>query len=229
MEIVLGIHVVEKTRGNCYFIKMADGSGWALIDTGLPRTDKKLIAYAEKTLGLKPSDLKFIIITHCHVDHVGGIAGMKAWCGAKVASHVDDADFIAGKKRVQMPGKRPLRSLLFMLLAPFMKATPVQPDILLKDHDSICGLEVIHTPGHTPGSICLLEKKRGILFVGDLVRFMDGKVLGPPIVMDEVEVKKSLDRISKVDFSIMLSGHGEPLKEDAQVKVRALTASYPKT
>ena len=218
MEILPGIHKVDGVNCNCYFVK--EPGGWALIDTGMPKNDKKILLYLRGTLGGQPSDVKTIIITHAHVDHVGSLDALKKATGAEVAAHEADADYIAGKKPAPMPASRSLKFLLFRLLSPFMKAAPVEVDVRLKEHDTVAGLKVIHTPGHTPGSICLLNPKRHVLFVGDLVRFVDGKVVGPPITLDELQVKESMAKISKLEFDVMLSGHGEPLRPDAAERVR---------
>lgn len=217
MEIIPGVHLVDGVRCNCYFAKIPDGSGWALIDTGMPRSAGKIIKYAEK-MGLEPSDLKTIIITHCHIDHVGSIEEIKKWSGAKVACHEADADYIAGRKMLPMPKK-----LLFRLLAPLMKTKPVQPDILLKDGDEIAGLRVVLTPGHTPGSICLLDVARGALFSGDLLVTKEGKLSGPPIIMEKAQMKESIAKIAMLTFTVMLPGHGDPIKENASAMVKAFS------
>ena len=224
MEILPGIHQIDGVNCNCYLVK--ENNGWTLIDTGMPWSAKKILSYIS-SIGCQPADIKTIIITHCHIDHIGGLDAVRKATGAKVASHEADADFISGKKSLSMPAGRKLswRFRIFRLLSPLMKAKPVVPDILLKDGDVIAGMKVLHTPGHTPGSICLYDEKRKVLFVGDLLRFMGGKVAGPPIILDGQQVRDSEERIAKLDFDIMLSGHGEPLLEKASEKVRAFVAT----
>ncbi len=219
MEILDGIHKVDGVNCNCYLVKGQKGC-WTLIDAGMPGNAKKILSYMSGTLKCRPSDLKTIIITHGHIDHIGSLAAMKEATGAKVAAHGADADFIAGKKEMSVGKNISWKIRIFRLLSPFMKATPVQPDILLSGNDKIAGMEVIHAPGHTPGSICLYDKKRHVLFVGDLVRFLGGKVVGPPITLDEEQVRESVVRVSKLEFKVMLSGHGEPLMSHAAERVR---------
>ena len=105
MEILPGIHQIDKVNCNCYFVKENDG--WVLIDTGMPGNAKKILAYLSGTLHAQPSGIKTIIITHCHIDHIGSLSEMKKATGAKVAAHEADADFIAGKKqcRCRQEGK----------------------------------------------------------------------------------------------------------------------------
>jgi hydroxyacylglutathione hydrolase len=224
MEILPGIHQIDGVNCNCYLVR--GNNGLTLIDTGMPWSRKKILAYIN-SIHCQPTDIKTIIITHCHFDHVGSLDAVKKATGAKVAAHEEDADFISGKKSMPMPAGRKLswRFRIFRLLSPFMKAKPVVPDILLKDGDEIAGMEVLHTPGHTPGSICLYDKRKKVLFVGDLLRFMNGKIAGPPITLDEKQVRDSEERITKLDFNAMLSGHGEPLLAQASEKARTFIAS----
>ena len=88
--------------------------------------------------------------------------------------------------------------------------------------DNIAGLVCIHTPGHTPGSICLLEPSLNILFAGDTLRFDGVKIEGPPpqFTLDMGEAQYSIKKIATLDFDIMLSGHGIPLRPEASLKVR---------
>jgi glyoxylase-like metal-dependent hydrolase (beta-lactamase superfamily II) len=86
---------------------------------------------------------------------------------------------------------------------------------------------VVHTPGHTLGSISLYDPVRRVLFVGDAVRFVEGKIEGPPerFTADMQQAIKSIQKISQLDFDVMLSGHGEPLKPNASERVKEFYAS----
>jgi len=70
-------------------------------------------------------------------------------------------------------------------------------------------LEVIHTPGHTPGSVCLLEKKNGILFSGDTIFPEGGRGRTDLLGGDERAMAKSLETLKKLDYKILCAGHGE--------------------
>jgi glyoxylase-like metal-dependent hydrolase (beta-lactamase superfamily II) len=112
--------------------------------------------------------------------------------------------------------------VLFKAASVFFKFTPVQPDIVLKENDRLGKLVVIHTPGHTLGSISLHDPERSVLFVGDAIRFVGGKISGPPerFTQDHEQALRSIGKISQMDFEVMLSGHGEPLKPEASKKVK---------
>jgi glyoxylase-like metal-dependent hydrolase (beta-lactamase superfamily II) len=108
-----------------------------------------------------------------------------------------------------------------------MKPAPVQVDIILKDGDKIANLLVIHVPGHTPGSICLLDEERKVLFAGDTLRFDGKKVSGAPeqFSIDPDEVRKSIAKLSTRSYDLMLPGHGEILKPQASEQVKKFSES----
>jgi hydroxyacylglutathione hydrolase len=135
---------------NCYIIACPQTGEAAVIDPGSPDP------WVEATLkqhGLRPAQ---IILTHGHLDHIGGVADVKRATGAAVAVHGDDAPMLTdavrnGSAYFGMP-----------VVAP-------PPDKLLRDGDVVTvgnlKLAVLHTPGHTPGGICLYTP--GHLIAGD--------------------------------------------------------------
>jgi glyoxylase-like metal-dependent hydrolase (beta-lactamase superfamily II) len=217
MEIVPGIHQVDGVNGNCY-IMVRDGL--TLIDTGFPGNGKKIIAYIQETLKSKPSDVRMIILTHYHIDHIGNVNVLKGVSDAKVAIHEADSPFVSGRE--PMPVPKGGKGLLFRMAGIFMKSGPFQPDILLKDSITIEGLTCIHIPGHTPGSIGLLDTTSNVLFVGDTLRYDGIKIEGPPaqFTPDMDRALQSIKKIATLTFDVMLAGHGVPLRPDASVKVR---------
>lgn len=218
MEIIPGIHQIDGVNANSFLV--IAGKETILIDTGLPGNAKRILAYTEK-IGLKPSDIRTIIITHHHLDHTGSLYSIKKATGAKVAVHLEDADYLSGKKK-QAIKTTGLRTFLFKIVRRFFSAKPVDPDILLKEGDNIDGLTVIHTPGHTPGSIALYDTENRIIFAGDALRNVDGKLSGSreQFSSDPKKAKLSIEKIAKLDYDILLSGHGQPLMPKASEKVR---------
>jgi glyoxylase-like metal-dependent hydrolase (beta-lactamase superfamily II) len=209
-EILKGVHYVDGSNANSYLVEEGDGA-LTLVDAGMQANGSKILEFITTKLNRKPSDVKTIVITHCHVDHVRGLAALKTATGGRVAVHESDADFVSGKAPYPSPGGAV--GFLFKVMSPVFKATPVEPDLRLKEGDTIGRLAVLHTPGHTPGSISLFDRQDKLLFVGDTARFLKGKLEGPPRQftprMDQA--KASIERLSALDFEVMLSGHGEPL------------------
>ena len=219
MKIVDGIHQVDGVNCNVYLVEDADKL--ILIDTGLPRSDKKIVKYIE-SLVRKPTDVSTIVLTHFHIDHVGSAKKMKELTNAQVAVHEADADFVAGKKSPPKP-----TNLMFAALSSVFKAAPVEPELLLKDGDKVGRLIVIHTPGHSEGSISLLDVERKVMFVGDALRFVDGKIVTSPaqFTLDVDKAKESIGKISSFEFDVMLGGHGEPLRGNGSQKMKDFYAT----
>lgn len=208
MEIVEGVHQVEGVNGNVYLL--IDGEELTLVDTGFPNSTENILGYIHK-INQQPSNISRILLTHCHVDHVGSAQELKQLTKAKVGVHQEDADFVAGLKTLPRPKGASNTSF-----------TPVRPDIVLKENDKVGNLTVVHTPGHTPGSIALYGPMRKILFVGDTLRFVNGEIIGPSeqFTSDMHQAMRSIEKISRLDFDVMLSGHGDPLKTNASDKVK---------
>ncbi len=214
MKILENIHQVDGVVGNSYII--IEENGLILVDTGMPKSQKKILNYIN-SIDHKPEDVKQIVLTHAHIDHVGSALKLKQLTNAKIMIHEEDAPYVTGEKQFNVN-----RGLLMRMFSSFMKFETFSPDIKIKENDKISDFLVIHVPGHTPGSIALYNEKNRVMFVGDLLRFMNGNVQGPPeqFTLDMNLAKKSIEKILNYDFQIMLSGHGDPLKENAREKVK---------
>jgi glyoxylase-like metal-dependent hydrolase (beta-lactamase superfamily II) len=224
-EILKGVHHVDGSNANCYFVEQDDGS-LMLVDAGVQPDGRKILGYLTDSLKKQPSDVKSMVLTHCHVDHVRGAAAIKTATGAKVEAHQAEADYISGAKKYPGPGGA--AGVLFALISPFFSSRPVPVDVRLAQDDKVGGYSVIHTPGHTPGSIALYNPQAKVLFVGDTARCIKGKLVGPPpsFTADMSGAKASLARLAGLDFDVLLSGHGDPLRsKDAPQMLKDLSES----
>jgi glyoxylase-like metal-dependent hydrolase (beta-lactamase superfamily II) len=224
MEIVEGVHRADEASGNLAHSNvyvLVNGDELVVVDTGTPGNAKKIIEYIEK-IGHRASDVSTIVLTHYHMDHCGSVSDLKGLTGAKVAASAEDAGYISGQKPYPKP-----KNLLVRAASSLIKPTSVPVDLPLKDGDQVGSLRVIFTPGHTPGSIMLLDGQRGVLFAGDTFRFEGGKVTGAPrhFTWDEAEEKRSMQKISKLEFDVLLPGHGEFLKGNASSAVKEFVLS----
>jgi glyoxylase-like metal-dependent hydrolase (beta-lactamase superfamily II) len=224
VEIVEGIHRADEASGNMAHSNiyvLVNGDELVVVDTGTPGNAKKIVEYIQK-IGHQPSDVSTIVLTHYHMDHSGSAKDLKELTGAKVAASAEDAEYITGQKPYPKPN-----NLLMRATSSLIKVTPVQVDLSLKDGNTIGNLTVIHTPGHTPGSIALLDAQRKALFAGDTLRFDGSKVTGAPeqFTWNEVKEKESIQKISALDFDVMLPGHGEFLKGNASTAVKDFAKS----
>jgi len=220
MEIITGIHKIDGVRGaNCYLV--VSGTELVLIDTGMPGNSNKIINYV-KGLGKNAADIKYVILTHADIDHIGSAAEVKKLTGAQLVIHANDAPMLAGKSRMKII-KGPIGLLMKMMLT-FMRFRPVEADIIIKEDTEIAGFKVVHTPGHTGGSISLYQPGK-LIFVGDALK-SDSK--GNPkfpsrlLSADIVKTTVSLMAIAELAFDLLLPGHGAPVKDNASARVKNL-------
>ena len=194
----------------------------AVIDTGLPgNIDKILSGLAQ--VGVSPLQVKRIIVTHHHVDHVGNLFELKKRTGAQVVAHALDAEYINGRRQRRAP-KPLLGKIMYGIFSVMgMGQLPnVDVDRMVADGDDIGGFEVIHTPGHTPGHICLLYGK--YLFSGDLLQATPGAFEETPGLFtgDVALARTSIGKAAKLEFDSLLSAHRPPYAFGATEKIREL-------
>ncbi len=222
MEIVEGIHRVDGVYGNVYLI--IDAGELTLVDTGMPKNAQKILDYLHR-INQQSASISRILLTHCHVDHAGSAFELKQLTKAKVGIHEEDADFVSGRK--PSPTPKGFYGVLFKAMSPFYRFKQVEPDMILQENDKVGNLTIIHTPGHTPGSVSLYDPDRKALFAGDTLRFVDGKLSGPNkrFSSDMQQALQSVKKISRLNFDLMLSGHGDPLKPNASERIKELSDS----
>jgi glyoxylase-like metal-dependent hydrolase (beta-lactamase superfamily II) len=195
-----------------------------LVDTGF-RGRTWHILRAVRRLGYSPSDVANIIITHHHADHVGSLAKLKRATGARVIAHSADAPYIDGS----LPQPGPARPhWLSRAVAPLHRvwgATPTAVDIVVAEGDELPilgGIKVLHTPGHTPGSICLLLQQEGTVIVGDLLVNRFGLRLPSWLfTVDIGQEIRSIRSLAGIEFESICFGHGSPILRGAQPAVSA--------
>jgi glyoxylase-like metal-dependent hydrolase (beta-lactamase superfamily II) len=151
-----------------------------------------------KTLDLDPRNVKQIILTHAHFDHTGGIEALARMASPRLLLHEDEIDDV---ERFGLSVSK------------------------LHDGDSVLAgdrrLEVIHTPGHMPGAICLYERQDKILFSGDTV-FPDGGFGRTDLPGGESrKLVESLARLAMLEVDFILPGHMEPVTSNARTHLAA--------
>jgi glyoxylase-like metal-dependent hydrolase (beta-lactamase superfamily II) len=205
VELMKGVHLIETYANTTLLVD----DRLVLVDTSADADGGKILDYLAK-IRVKPKDLSTIFITHTHPDHVGGLAAIKHGSPAKVAAHRIEAEFIA-RKRVYDGPSGPQRH----------PGTPV--DVLLDDGQKHDGLTVIFTPGHTRGSMSLLDEAHSLLVVGDAANNENG--LGPMDDRWNVDPKQhrdSIKKLTKFHFDNAVFGHGAPIKGGASAKIAEL-------
>jgi len=183
--------VVGPVATNVHVLADARSREAIAIDTATPS-----LAWIADELAARDWTLKLIVSTHGHWDHIGDNAAVAAHTGADIAVHPLD--------RERLTDPQPL-------WAPF-EIVPSIPAVELAEGGVIrfgeIQLSVLHTPGHTEGSVCLLDRDRGLLFSGDtLFAGAWGRVDLPG--GDPAAMVASLSRLSELEDAVqVLPGHG---------------------
>ncbi len=180
-------------EANCYICAASKGGKAVVIDPG---DDSARILRRAEALGLK---FGCIILTHGHRDHTGALKALKEATDAEVAMHPSDADLLGDDFQAAMLGLRTPR--------------PSQPDRLLRDGQEVVvgdlRLSVLHTPGHSPGSICLAGD--GAVFTGDtLFQAGIGRTDFPGGNYAEIMESIRIKLLSLPDDTKVYPGHGPP-------------------
>jgi glyoxylase-like metal-dependent hydrolase (beta-lactamase superfamily II) len=218
-------HVYQLTLRATNIVLIAEKE-LTLIDTGFRGSARHIISFI-RHLERSPEEISLIIITHNHLDHAGGLAELKQFTPAKVVLH--KADISADENFLPYPGiaRILLRFPPFSLVRPFVYVKPNEVDIPVEGGEvfsPLGGLEVIHTPGHTPGSISLFSPRERLLVVGDTLnnRFRDIRLPPKMVSTDLAQAVDSVKRIAQLDFDILCFGHGKPITKDASTRAKQL-------
>ena len=225
-EIISGVYRIAMGFVNAFLIKADEGL--VLVDSGLPKRKDTILKAVAGVAG-QPADLRHILVTHHHVDHIGSLADLKEASDAKSYVHPADTPIVRGDQ--PQPGANP-SSLLGKLAGPLLErlspaAVAAAVDVEVEDGQELPiggGVKVVHTPGHTPGHVSyLLPGRGGVLFVGDAAANI--LRLGMPMgvfTADREQAKESIRKLAGLEFDIACFGHGRVLKGEANLRFRRL-------
>jgi hydroxyacylglutathione hydrolase len=226
-ELTYGIFIIPESPfldSNIYLIKNSDE--FLLVDTGNGITYQKSIDAMKKIEGFSINKIRKIIQTHCHIDHILGLYQFLKQIEPKpqIIASVQGAEIIEkADKNLIIPMAGQMMNSMFGDLAEMLTGSgiyPVDVDVKLEDGDHFdfgkLDFNVIHTPGHTEGSMCLYEADKKILFSGDTVftKGSFGRVDFPG--GSASKLKKSLEKLSKLDVEILLPGHMSPILKNGK-------------
>lgn len=219
-QITSDIYMLENVGSAPAFLLVLQ-DGFTLIDTGMPGKTKSLISQLEEN-NYALSDLRMIVLTHCHTDHTGGVAELVKRSRAKLIAHQDEIPYILQNK--PLPANSLFQRVGFWIFDRIFKTHIDHVDVAVKDGDvidALGGLQVIHIPGHTPGSIALYQPERKIMFCGDII-FNERKITLPPKFFnaDTTQVQEAARRLVEYPIDIACVGHGEPILKDAGDRIR---------
>ena len=204
---------------NAFLVREDDG--FTLVDTTLPRGAGELIAAARGA----GAEIKRIALTHGHGDHVGSLDALRQQLGQSVEVLMPDLDarIHAGEKVVdgKLPGQWPKLA--------------TTPDVRLTGGERIGSLEVIPTPGHTPGHVSLLDTRDQTVIVGDVFTSIGGLAvsnhfnlrfpLAAIATWDKTKDLESAQRLRALGPSMLVVGHGGPVRNPTQAMDEAIAGA----
>jgi glyoxylase-like metal-dependent hydrolase (beta-lactamase superfamily II) len=226
-KVADGIYRIRASRSNVYLLA---GDSLVLIDTGM-KGDGKAILQAIESIGRKPREVSYILITHAHIDHTGSLAFLKQATGAKVVASAQETEYVAGRKKTWTMEREGFGGKIFKLMLYFMetfffKYEPATVDLPCKDGDVLeCfgTIYILDTPGHSPGSVSYYLPEKEIIFVGDALSGVPEPKLPPRAgCADYQQALQSVKKIAGLIFEKCCFGHGNPLKTRADVSIRQL-------
>jgi hydroxyacylglutathione hydrolase len=222
--MTLHIHTINLGVVNCYLLQ---GEKIILIDTGIPGQKIFIIRKLKKTI-VPPDKLELVLLTHGHIDHFGNAKSIQDLTGAKIAIHHLEKNWLEDGRSPVPPGRTHLGKIVNWVGSglPQVSIKPTCADILIGDEGmslqeyGIRG-KIIHTPGHTRGSVSLLLET-GDAFVGDLAmsaRFMRFRP-GLSIFADDPNLAlSSLTKLLNMGAKTIYPAHGKPFPADVFRKI----------
>ncbi len=224
VTIAEGVHQIRTVASRVTVI--ASGDGLVLVDAGL-RGSLRAIAAGLNTLGMSLDQVRLVVLTHYHPDHFGGLGKLVEATSAKVAVHRQEAGIVTGVEPVPSPYRGPLLATITRPFLGKLYGAPVEVDYQLEDGDLLptdSEIRVVHTPGHTDGTICLYLPSKKVLVVSDALQHRFGRLSPPaaPVTKDPIQALESLKKLRSLDIDVICFGHHAPLEGDVQVRLQRL-------
>jgi glyoxylase-like metal-dependent hydrolase (beta-lactamase superfamily II) len=218
MEIAPTVHAVRLFSTTAYLIAEPE---MTLIDAGLPGSRRGLERYLAG-LGRTTAELRRIVCTHAHPDHIGGVRELTADTDAEVLMHPSDIASLRVTLREAWSDRDRSKLIAYFTRGPHAASAIDDGDVL----PVLGGLQVVHTPGHTPGSICLYAPRERLLFTGDVLQVIRRKLTFASAIFSAniAQARASVARLAELDVDTIAFGHYPPWRRDANGALAALAA-----
>ena len=202
-----------------------------LIDAGM-KGSSGLILGGLRELGLSADSVTGVVVTHYHPDHAGGVRELVYGRDVTVMAHRLDARILTGAVEQPNPFQHRLMARLTAPVIERVNGPPTPIDTELEDGDVIpfdFPIQVVHTPGHTAGSISLFLPDQKLLIIGDALQYRLGRKLTPPaasVTQDPKQAMESLRKLLKLDFHTICFSHFPPFHGGARAALRQMIDTY---
>jgi glyoxylase-like metal-dependent hydrolase (beta-lactamase superfamily II) len=236
MEIAPGIHRLGPGIVNCYLLE--EQGGVTIVDAGAPgywdELPRELAA-----MGRRIDDVKALLLTHAHLDHIGFAERLRKERGVPVHVHADDLPLTRKPAIPKFQGRirfAALRFIAFAITHGMLRNPPPILEVSTFAHGETIDVpgrpRAIHVPGHSDGSAALHVTTRDAIFIGDAIVTLDVVAgdTGPrlsPFNADRRRAYESLARLEGVSARLVLPGHGQPYAGGLAEAVRLARAGAP--
>jgi len=200
MKISEKVEMIDGSMANCYVIHQDDKI--LLIDAGTKSTGRKIVNYFRQS-GNKPDT---VLITHYHPDHIGGLRMIYDEFKPQIYAPRVEIPVLTGKEKIE-----PTKSFLSKMVAGMSRIDPVE-DVKESEGLQLPFIDVIPSPGHTPGSTSYLFKPENILFVGDAFSVSSGEAkINKSFTADIPAAERSKEKLLSMKGVTVLPGHGSSM------------------
>jgi glyoxylase-like metal-dependent hydrolase (beta-lactamase superfamily II) len=239
-EVASGVHRIEDVNTNWYLVE--DEDGVTIVDAGVPTSWRSLLAALE-TIGRRPDEVRAVVLTHAHFDHIGFAERARRELDVPVHVHTNDVPLTRHPRRYSYEGSM-VKTLLrhprgVPIFAGFIRHRALFPPPIAtvsRFEDGVLAVpgrpRVLFTPGHTIGHCALHLPDRDVVVSGDAIVTLDPYtgLRGPRLVAraataDSVRGMDVLDVIAQTGATTVLPGHGDPWTGGAAAAVEHARAA----
>jgi glyoxylase-like metal-dependent hydrolase (beta-lactamase superfamily II) len=211
IQIAPGLHgFTGLGGGRVYLIVEADGL--TVVDAGTTIAVAPIVRQLGR-LGRSPREVRRILVTHAHPDHVGGLPRLKELTGAAVSCSALERPVVEGEVPIPRAPAESLTGLARLFRPPDTTLPGTAVDRVIDDGEALAGgLVAIASPGHAPGHLAYWRPRDRVLFCGDAMMHLLGlRAPFGPFTVDAAEARRSIRRLVALEPDTLLFGHGAPL------------------